>query len=140
MSFVYYNANYRNKNTGDCVVRAISKFFNTSWLNTFMELSILAGEDGNVIQDNECWIKYLNNKGLTQIDLINEYSEFYTLDDFCYDHPKGRYIVSLDVGYVDLYTSADSGVVMSNHVVCVIDGTYYDTWKSGGEAAIQCWK
>ena len=38
MSFVYYNPNPKKKNTGDCVVRALAKFFDTDWLTAYMNI------------------------------------------------------------------------------------------------------
>lgn len=42
MSFVYYNPNPKKKNTGDCVVRALAKFFNTDWLTAYMNICSFA--------------------------------------------------------------------------------------------------
>ena len=43
--------------------------------------------------------------------------------DFAAEHPSGTYILAL-----------------SGHVVCVMDGDYYDTWDSGGEVPLYYWR
>ena len=44
--------------------------------------------------------------------------------------PKGKYFVSLDVGYAELFSSDGLAIIVGNHVVCVENGDYYDTWDS----------
>jgi len=31
-------------------------------------------------------------------------------------------------------------LALSGHVVCVMDGDYYDTWDSGGEVPLYYWR
>ena len=52
----------------------------------------------------------------------DECPDCYTVADFAAEHPSGTYILSL-----------------SGHVVCVMDGDYYDTWDSGGEIPLYYW-
>ena len=53
---------------------------------------------------------------------VDECPDCYTVADFAAEHPSGTYILSL-----------------SGHVVCVMDGDYYDTWDSGGEIPLYYW-
>lgn len=139
MSFVYYNPNPDGKNTGDCVVRALAKFLDISWIDAYINICVYACLNSDMPQINEIWSSYLESKGYTKHIVKDTCPYCYTLIDFCKDHIKGRYFVSLDVGYIDKYASADSGILRGNHVVTVIDGNYYDTWNSGNEVPICYW-
>ena len=69
---------------------------------------------------NHVWGAYLKSKGFKRY-IIDD--EIYTVDDFCKDNPQGTYILSLD-----------------GHVVCVMDGHFYDTWDCGAEIPIYYWR
>lgn len=139
MSFVYFNPNPIGKRTSDCVIRALSKFFNVSWMEAYINICIYGAENYDMPNVNSVWSSYLESKGYVRHKVKDTCPYCYTLNDFCYDHPYGKYFVSLDVGYADIYSTADSGFIDGNHVVCVIDGDYYDTWKSGNEVVIFYW-
>ena len=47
----------------------------------------------------------------------------YTIEDFCADHPMGLYVLGT-----------------GTHVVTVVDGNYYDTWRSGDEIPQYYWE
>lgn len=51
--------------------------------------------------------------------ILDDYPEYYTVEDFCIDHPKGTYVLGT-----------------GTHVVTVIDSCYYDSWDSGREIII----
>ena len=70
---------------------------------------------------NRVWGTYLKNLGFRR-HLIDDELEKYTVEDFCRDHPKGTYILAID-----------------SHVVCAVDGFYYDSWDSGQEIPIYYW-
>ena len=48
--------------------------------------------------------------------------DVYTVRDFCEDNPLGTFVLAIH-----------------EHVVCVVDGDYYDSWDSGGEIPIYYW-
>ena len=66
--------------------------------------------------------KILMNTLLPQNIISNDFSDFYTVEDFCRDNPNGIFILPLQ-----------------SHVIAVIDGNYYDTWRSGDEIPIYVW-
>lgn len=47
----------------------------------------------------------------------------YTVEEFCRDHPVGKFVVASD-----------------SHVVAVIDGDIYDTWDSSSEIPQYYWE
>lgn len=70
---------------------------------------------------NAVWGKYLYAQGFRR-HLIDDDKFDYTVEDFCRDHPEGTYILAID-----------------GHVVCAVDGFYYDSWDSGQEIPIYYW-
>lgn len=118
-----YNPNpIRNNRVGDCTVRAISKALGQDWETTYAGLTAYGFIRGDMPNANHVWGTYLKSKGFKQY-VIETIKEFYTVEDFCNDHPLGTFILAID-----------------GHVVCVEDGSYYDTWDSGGEIPIYYWK
>ena len=62
-SFVYYNANPKNKKTSDCVIRAICTALSQSYEKTIKELTELWLETGYEMSEPKCFGKYLESKG-----------------------------------------------------------------------------
>jgi hypothetical protein len=53
----------------------------------------------------------------------DSYPDEYSVIDFCEEHPTGTYLLAL-----------------REHVVCVRDGQYYDSWDSGEESPVYYWQ
>lgn len=122
MSFYrHYNPNpIRGNRVGDCTVRAICKATGKTWDQVYAGLAAYGFSCKDMPSANHVWGKYLWEQGFRQ-HLIDEYWN-YTVEDFCRDHPKGTYILAI-----------------GDHVVCVEDGFYYDSWNSGQEIPISYW-
>lgn len=118
--FIYHNANPLQKNTGDCVIRAISTITGLSWDDVFLDLADLANINCQMMDDNVIWHEYLVQLGF-KIKPINWPCA--RVSQFCRCNPEGRYILGT-----------------GKHVIAVIDGDYYDTWDSGNEYAVFYWK
>jgi hypothetical protein len=118
----YYNPNPLNKNTGDCAVRAISKALNISWDKAKTYLDVYSMDEAEVETSDIVWGKILHEHGFKMETVLCE-SCNNNLEDFCRTHPTGTYVVKLP-----------------NHVVCAKDGCYYDSWDSGKEIVIYCWR
>ena len=118
--YIYHNANPLNKNTGDCVIRAISTVTGIPWHDVFSDLAEMANVNCQMMDDNVNWHSYLNRLGY-KIRPINWPCA--KISQFCRCFPEGRYILGT-----------------GKHVVAVIDGNYYDTWDSGNEYAVFYWK
>ena len=140
MSFIYYNPNPENKDDIDCTIRAISKVEDISWDEAYMWVCIEGAKIHRMPPGNKVWSSYLEANGYKCVHLKDKCPNCYTVNDFCYDHPYGRYILAVLVNYIKNFTTMDSGKnVISNHVVAVVNGNYYDAWDSGSEVVTAYW-
>ena len=117
--YVEFNPNPCKRSTGDCVVRAIAKILGMTWKQTYVELTEQGLKDCDIISSNEVWGNFLKNNGFTRYLIPDTCPNCYTVNDFCKDHPYGEYVLAT-----------------GNHVVAVVDGSYYDAWDSGREVPI----
>lgn len=116
----YYNPNPKHSRVGDCVVRAICKLTGQSWTDTFCDLALYGLMRCDMPSANAVWGQYLIDKGYKR-HFIDD-SE-YTVRDFAGEHFKGRYLLAI-----------------SGHVVCSVDGDWFDTWDSGDEIVVYYWQ
>ena len=119
MAYKYYNPNPTGNDTGDCVIRAISKVMNQSWDETYWGLcdqGFLMGDWGD---SNRVWDTYLRDNGFVRRVISNTCPNCYTVKEFCHDNPYGVFILAT-----------------GNHVVAIVNGNYYDSWDSGNEVPI----
>lgn len=119
MSFIPYNPNPKGLSVGDCTIRAITRALNSSWKYTYLSLCIQGFTMFDMPSSNRVWGEFLKSKGFKKFQIPDTCPDCYTIRDFCYDYPVGTYIVGT-----------------GEHVVCVIDGNYYDSWDSGREIPI----
>ena len=117
--YVEFNPNPCKRSTGDCVVRAIAKILGMTWKQTYVELTEQGLKDCDIISSNEVWGNFLKNNGFKRYLIPDTCPNCYTVNDFCKDHPYGEYVLAT-----------------GNHVVAVVDGSYYDAWDSGREVPI----
>ena len=119
MSYVYYNPNPLKLSVGDCTIRAISCALNYTWEHTYNALARQGYKMCDMPSSNRVWSEFLKLKGFKKYQIPDTCPVCYTIRDFCYEHPIGIYILGT-----------------GEHVVCVIDGDYYDSWDSGNEIPI----
>lgn len=119
MAFIYYNPNIVGNDTGDCVIRAISKALNQSWYETYWDLCYQGFIMGDWGDNNKVWDSYLRGRGFKRKVIPNTCPDCYTVREFCEDYPYGVFILA-----------------MGNHTIAVVDGNYYDSWDSGSEVPI----
>ena len=117
--FIKYNPNPRGSNTGDCVIRAMTKALKKDWESAYIDLAVQGFICSDMPSSNHVWDSYLRNNGYERHIVPNLCPDCYTIDQFCYDHPKGTYVLAT-----------------GSHVVAAVDGDYYDTWDSGNEVPI----
>lgn len=118
----YYNPNPSGKNVGDCVVRAISKAIGQPWEKTYIGLCVQGLMDSDLPSANAVWGNYLREIGFRRHIVPDTCPDCYTVADFAEAHPVGTYILAL-----------------SGHVVCVEDGTIFDSWDSSNEVVLYFW-
>lgn len=119
--WIHYNPNPKSKNTGDCAVRSISKALDVDWNGAKLLLDAYSMDEAEVETSDLVWGRILAEHGFLMESLYCENG--CNLEGFCQSHPRGLYVVKLP-----------------NHVVCVVDGCYYDSWDSGKEIPIYCWR
>lgn len=117
-----YNANPDGKNVGDCVIRSICTALNVPWEDAYIGVCAQGLQLHDLPSANRVWGAYLRQQGYTRHALPNTCPDCYTVADFAADHPTGTYVLALP-----------------NHVVCVRDGDWIDTWDSGDETPIYYW-
>ena len=117
--FTFYNPNPTGKNVGDCAVRALSKALGQDWLVTYLGICIQGALAGDMPSANAVWGAYLAQHGFRR----RLAPDGVTVSEFARAHPSGVYVLAL-----------------SGHVVCIIDGTLYDTWDSSREVVLYYWR
>lgn len=117
----YYNPNPLEKNTGDCAVRAVAKALNMTWEQAKIMLDAYSMDECEVETSDLVWGRILADSGFEMQALYCHNG--CDLQEFCQNNPFGTFVVKLP-----------------NHVVCVKDGSYYDSWDSGREIPIYCWR
>lgn len=117
-----YNPNPAGKNVGDCTIRALSKGLNQDWAQTYAALILQGYMMSDMPSANSVWGAYLRHRGFTRHIIPEDCPDCYTVTEFACDHPRGTYILAL-----------------SGHVVCLVDGDWYDTWDSGQEVPLYYW-
>ena len=121
--YVEFNPNPVRALVGDCTVRAISKALNKSWQDTYIELAIQGLNMNDMPSSNRVWGEYLYRNGFRRFIIPDSSPDCYTIEDFCKEHNRGKFILAT-----------------GTHVVCAVDGNYYDSWDSGDEVPIYYWK
>lgn len=119
MKYSFFNPNPAGRNVGDCTVRAISKALNQTWEQTYAGLSLEGFMHGDMPSANAVWGAYLRRHGFKRELAPDDM----TVAEFASEHPRGTYILAL-----------------SGHVVCIVDGTLYDTWHSENEIVLYFWR
>ena len=116
MSFKFYQPNNKQEIAYDCVIRALSKVFNKSWLEVFDELVKIARTLQVVPNEDKCFNEYLKNYTLKKIKKAKP-----TIKEFSSTH-KGTYIAK-----------------SSGHLVAIENGDYFDCWDSGNLKIYKYW-
>ena len=117
------NPNPLGRQTGDCVVRAISIALNQSWRETYRELCKMGEIHADMPSSNLVWGLYLKDKGARQFLLPGSCPDCVTVQAFCERYPEGVYVIGT-----------------GTHAVAVISGDWYDAWDSGAEVPTYFWQ
>lgn len=116
-TFHYYNANPKNKITGDCVIRAICTAMEIPYETVYKELLEMSIKTGYMINDKKCYHKYIESKGWKKYNQPRKFDNTkYTGKEFCERSiGPGKRIIAHIGGH---------------HVVSIIDGKVWDIWNS----------
>ena len=122
MAFVFDNPNPRHALVGDCTIRALSIATKKPWETVYAELAVYGLMACDMPSSNAVWGQYLADLGYER-DVVQVSCPACTVRDFAARNPHGKYVLGT-----------------GSHVVCVVDGDYYDTWDSGDERPIFVWE
>lgn len=112
-----YNANAQNRNTTDCVIRALSLVYDLDYRDVHNELNRIKRDEGFVAFNSfRTYATFLRRHGFESTEDI---SDIVTVDEFADAHPDGTYCV---------HCKNPTG--SSTHMVAILDGTIYDSWDS----------
>ena len=117
-----FNPNPKAARVGDCTVRAISKALGWTWEKTYIKLCAMGLEMADMPNANAVWGAFLKRQGFERYIVPNNCPNCYTVRQFADDHQSGTYVLAL-----------------SGHVVCCMNGCYYDSFDSGDENLIYYW-
>lgn len=121
MGYKYFMNNPVAAQVGDCSVRAISKALNISWDEAFDILVDTARMRGNMPNSNAIIDEVLSDYGFHK-ETFTDCKGCHTVKEFAESHPYGTYVLGT-----------------GDHVVTVIDGTWYDSWRSDDQHIIYYW-
>ena len=115
--FHYYNANPKNRITGDCTFRAIATALEQSWETTVMEMAELSCKIGYAINDKKGIERYLECKGWKKHSQPRKANNTkYTGEDFC------KKLANKDIRYI--------AMIGGHHIVAIVNGKVNDIWDS----------
>lgn len=121
--YKYFNNNPLGRRTvGDCSVRAVSKALGISWDEAHDMLADMSKQMGTIMNDNDVISAVLRMNGFYRENLPCTTRDCYTVREFAMDNPIGTYVVGT-----------------GSHVVCIINGNFFDSWNSGDESIMYFW-
>ena len=119
--YQYYQPNKKDlkDEQGDCSIRALSKFFDVSWVEAFDMLVGYARETQTIINSISNIKLCLEDKGIPYVSVYKpKEKKKTTVSSFVKTHKDGTYILYVRSGF-------------RTHLVCCQDGKYFDTWDCG---------
>lgn len=121
---VYYNANPKKNETGDCVIRAFAIAFDKTWYQVFDELTALARQEATIMDADDCWKPYLAKQKVEPVQTIRKGKHLWKDGTaFVKAHNEGRYILQ-----------------MANHLSVSVDGVIYDIWDCSDKFVYKAWR
>ena len=112
-----YNPNPKNKNVGDCSIRAYCKAAGVDWDTAFNWAVEIAKEEKDIINSSKVCDRVVKEKVGMVVNTDSKKvpaKERPTVNDFCLTHNYGTYILHI-----------------RGHLCAVSGGKFFDTWNSG---------
>lgn len=118
-TFHFYNANPKNRLTGDCAFRAISTALGQTWEQTVMEMAEFSCRTGYAINDKKGIERYLKEKGWVKYKQPRKSDNTkYTGKEFCEEVQCNR----------NTYYPQIIAMIGGHHIVAIMWGQVYDIW------------
>lgn len=128
-TFRYYNANPKNRITGDCTFRAIATAMEKSWNDVVMEMAEMSCRTGYAINDEKGIKKYLEEQGWKKMKQPRKADGTkYTGKEFCEALQDG--CASVDAGIAPSLCARYVANIGGHHIVAIVNGKVWDTWDS----------
>lgn len=126
----YYNPHPQGALVGDCFIRAVAKAEGITWKEALDLLNEIRKDEplSLTIHDDNNFHAFIERKGYHYIE-VGEPTESLFSDD---------YFITIDelskrTGETPIIISARiEHKIYDDHVVCAVNGNYYDVWDSGG--------
>lgn len=119
--YKYYQPNKKDlkDEQGDCSIRALTKFMNITWVEAFDMLVKYARESQTMINSVSNIQACLEDMGISYVSCYKpKDKKKTTVKDFVKQNKEGTFILYVRSGF-------------RTHLVCSVDGVYYDTWDCG---------
>lgn len=112
--FKFYNANPKNRRSGDCVIRAIATATGKSWEEVLTGLYEIALKDKRIVDEVECYGKYLEKLGWQKQKQPR----------------KGDNTKFTGKEFVSYFKGTCIAHIGGHHIVCIKEHKVWDTWDS----------
>lgn len=114
-TFHFYNANPKNRITGDCTFRAIATATGKAWGDVVMEMAEMSVKTGYAINDKKGIERYMKQIGWVKHPQPRKWDNTkYTGKEFCREFEPNKVVANIG----------------GNHVVAIMDGKINDIWDS----------
>ena len=125
MEFIKYNANPKNKKTGDCMIRALSKALDKSWTECYTDLFNNTLKTCYSVSDKKNLKSYLKKLGYEMEKMPRkENNKRYTIEEFADNLAKKN----------ETYI-----ILIANHITVIKDKILYDTWNCKHKSVGNYW-
>ena len=116
MAWIQFNPNPFGNNTGDCVPSALCVVLDCSWDEAFTKLAIYGFMYKKMPSTNSIHDSVLRDLGFKRYTAC---SGCYTVKSFAEQFNQGTFLLGT-----------------GDHVVGIVNGSYYDSWDSGAQEII----
>lgn len=128
-TYHYYNANPKNRITGDCTFRAIATAMHKPWNEVVMEMAQMSCETGYAINDKKGIERYLAKQGWEKCHQPRKLDNTkYTGKEFIWDIVREYY--------------NDVPIIVSiggHHLTCVDHNVFCDIWDCTDKSVGNYW-
>lgn len=138
-TFHFYNANPRNRITGDCVTRALCTALDMPYNECVMEQAECQCKTGYDNADPKGIDKYLQSKGWVKMPQPRkEDGTKYTGKEFCYELRSYDSSLGKNVDF-DFRIDRVVANIGGHHTVAIVEGMIYDIWNSENKCIGNFW-